>query len=762
MLTRSAKGSSRRGRRFEIAAVLVSIVWICRFLMVYFRQPVESTDATRGDLVLLMMDELLGFGGGSETVASRSGIQFLAQRTPMCLAAIVLLAGAMVYGEAVLRLLRVSDIGDRLERLIFRMGAGLSLLSLITLACGLAGQLNRIALFSAVGSVGGLTLIHRMRSRGGPDDFSGRATAEAAVKSSFPWLRNITLLIVVPFAAYLLLGSLTPPVDFDVREYHLQGPKEWFQQGHISFLRHNVYTSFPFLSEMLLLAGMVVMGDWWSGALCGQLVLACFQLLSAGCVFAMARRWVSSEAGWLAMLIYLTTPWTLRISLIAYAEGAIAFYMTASAMLALLIRQRGSGTSGGPVLLCGVLAGSAMASKYTGLISAVIPALALLTISWQTKVSPNANEKKHLETPWFRRYLKTISCYSIGVLLAIAPWLLRNLADTGNPVYPLAWSILGGSEWSDEMNARWKPAHASKEHDPGLILTKHYQDVALYNTWTSGLLFAFAVPAVLLSGRYLFLRYLLGLLVWGFGTWWALTHRIDRFWVPLIPLLSVLCGSLWELSRTVMWKSFVTLVLLSVTAYNVFFCTLAIVGFHAGLMDLQQARELAIRSDILFLNQNLPESARVLMVGEAEVFDADFALVYNTTFDDSIFEQWTTHPDDHSLPVKERRMNDVAAIKARLSAEKITHVFVNWGEILRYRRPDSYGYAEYVQPARIQQLVDCGILRSRRTFLLRPWQEIDEQGRQVIESWDGYQRLIDGSGNFTVVEVFEVNTGQTP
>jgi hypothetical protein len=86
---------------------------------------------------------------------------------------------------------------------------------------------------------------------------------------------------------------------------------------------------------------------------------------------------------------------------------------------------------------------------------------------------------------------------------------------------------------------------------------------------------------------------------------------------------------------------------------------------------------------------------------------------------------------------------------------------VNWGEILRYRRPDSYGYAEYVQPARIQQLVDCGILRSRRTFLLRPWQEIDEQGRQVIESWDGYQRLIDGSGNFTVVEVFEVNTGQT-
>lgn len=86
-----------------------------------------------------------------------------------------------------------------------------------------------------------------------------------------------------------------------MREYHLQGPKEWFQQGQITFLRHNVYTSFPFLSEMLLLAGMMLMGDWWSGALSGQLVLGCYQLLTAGCVFLIARCRIGIDAGWLAL-----------------------------------------------------------------------------------------------------------------------------------------------------------------------------------------------------------------------------------------------------------------------------------------------------------------------------------------------------------------------------------------------------------------------------------------------------------------------------
>ena len=61
----------------------------------------------------------------------------------------------------------------------------------------------------------------------------------------------------------MLLGSMLPSIDFDAIEYHLQGPKEYFQAGRISFLPHNVYTSMPFNVEMLHLLGMEVLNDWW-------------------------------------------------------------------------------------------------------------------------------------------------------------------------------------------------------------------------------------------------------------------------------------------------------------------------------------------------------------------------------------------------------------------------------------------------------------------------------------------------------------------
>ncbi len=64
-----------------------------------------------------------------------------------------------------------------------------------------------------------------------------------------------------------LVGGVSPTTDFDVKEYHLGGPKEYFLKGQIEFLPHNVYTSFPFLTEMLSLAAMVLMNDWLAGVM---------------------------------------------------------------------------------------------------------------------------------------------------------------------------------------------------------------------------------------------------------------------------------------------------------------------------------------------------------------------------------------------------------------------------------------------------------------------------------------------------------------
>ena len=104
----------------------------------------------------------------------------------------------------------------------------------------------------------------------------------------------------------MLLGAMLPAIDFDVLEYHLQGPKEYFQAGRIAFLPHNVYTSMPFGVEMLHLVGMEVLGDWWWGGLVGQLLVALYAPAAAVLIAAATARVATRRAAWLAAVIYLS------------------------------------------------------------------------------------------------------------------------------------------------------------------------------------------------------------------------------------------------------------------------------------------------------------------------------------------------------------------------------------------------------------------------------------------------------------------------
>ncbi len=736
-------------------ALVIAALWVVGFLAVFFKQPLHEPELRRFDVWLMVADEMLGVSDVSSdesTPAVPSGIRFLSQRWSLFGWATLILGLAASYGLAVTQLIPVRIRLLRTECVVVTFGSGLAILSLVTLCAGLAGCLSVAAI--TFPSLLSLLIAALLRSRSSnPAD---ECPSESGMVRSSSVLVGLVLLVIVPFSFYLLLGSVSPSADFDVREYHLQGPKEWFQQGRISFLRHNVYTSFPFLSEMLLLTGMIFVGDWWQGALVGQAVLACFQLLSAVAVFAIGRRWLSPSAAWLGVLIYLTTPWTLRISLIAYAEGSLTFYLIASTMVALWATIESINLRS-LAILSGLLAGSAMASKYTGLVAVIIPVFAMLSWSLRRKkcASSDLLTTASPRSVYWPQLFRQTAWFGLGVLLIMAPWMLRNSLDTGNPVYPLGYSVFGGDEWSAELNARWKPAHAPTEHQLGQM-PKHFMDAAVYNMWTSGLLFALAIPSLLLCSRSPAIRVLLSLIAWGFFTWWALTHRIDRFWIPTIPLLSIAAASCWMLSGSRVWRGFLSVVIAAVTAYNVYFCGLALVGFHVGLMDLEAARQLTIRSDIRMLNSTLSEDARVLMVGEAEVFDATFPLVYNTVFDDCIFEQWTSDPQDADQPVLHRRLLSGELIRKKLSEERITHVLVHWGEILRYRLPGSYDYTAFVQPTRFSLLVAQKVLQAPRSLLNRPLSSLSPAELTVIKSWPGFESLIDGQENFQIVQLFEV------
>ena len=118
-----------------------------------------------------------------------------------------------------------------------------------------------------------------------------------------------------------------------------------------------------------------------------------------------------------------------------------------------------------------------------------------------------------------------------------------------------------------------------------------------------------------------------------------------------------------------------------------------------------------LRTDVPRLkvwHQRLNEEAaqhpemKLLCVGDAMVFDLEMPVVYATTFDRSPWLDFCFAGPDEP--------RDPRAVGAALEEAGVTHVYVDWGEIARYRSPGNYGFAEFVTPESFDRLVKAGAL----------------------------------------------------
>ena len=752
--------------------VCAATIWLCVFGFVFFQidLPNSSPTTNRTD-VWLELPDLLLYSVIPHPDAPPAGWSNFPQRLPILFVGFWMLAGVWGLGHLLLRTIRLRPHLRPLEKTVFAYGLGMSGVSLLVLGSGLlaqrvpdalSGETLGIALFvfaliefalrrtwdrsnnSSTDSEAATTK-GKTSSKHADSEFTLSRLGAVLLRGQIPFgilARGIASLTMALFVMAMALGAMLPSVDFDVKEYHIQGPKEWFMNGAIEMLPHNVYTSFPFLTEMFHLLGMELSSDWYLGALAGKLALMTFAPLTGLAVFAAADRLFDRRAAWAAMLIHLSTPWTYRISIIAYAEGGLTFFLMATT-LAVIIRVQnqqndselaldevaGKATPGTGRLttLTGLLAGSAMACKYPGLLSVVFPAaFVLLLLEW----------KSQNDASIARRATKALLVFGLACGVTIGPWLLKNLYETGNPVYPLMNSLFHGIDWTPTLEANWKHAHSPSHYQPSDLLVKFY-DVTLKSDWLSPLMFALAPLAFLtrwnrriIGGLWLYVGFL-------FLSWWVLTHRLDRFWIPLIPLVALLSGGGVWWATNQFWRysagAFVTLCVL----FNLGFITTVNCGLNTWLGDLTEIRDNSefTSEPVAYLNRmRLPTDSKVLFVGEAQVFDVRVPLVYNTVFDISIFEQWCS-ANEPGVPAADQKMKSAEDIRERLRREDITHILVNWQEILRYRT--TYGMTEFLAPWRFGHLQKQGIVHRNVTSLsgARPMDSFSEKERKLIEEW---------------------------
>ncbi|MCE5266962.1 MAG: hypothetical protein LLG00_03660 [Planctomycetaceae bacterium] len=732
-------------KRLRAAAVLVGLAV---YLAAFYATPL-SVFGRRIDLLRLLAlrpdDWLLPSWFGSP-------LQFtFSDRLPILLIAGVILIWALLLGWLLLAAIRAwepspsptGNVGDatrltRLETFVFSMAAGLATLSTWVLLLGLLGRLNRSLVFAipaavTLAAVGYVARKRRMLTA------PGRACESNPGDEPYGLLSARWLWLALPFVVAILLAAMLPPFDFDVCEYHLQAPKEFYQQGRISFLPHNVYANMPLGTEMLSLLAMVVSGDWWYGALAGKMVIAAFTPLCALGLFCAGRRFHSTSAGVAAALLYISTPWFASTSIIpsdvnvassGLVEGPLACYLFLAAFSVLLwnktrtgidchvATRRATGVSSsaspsrGLLLLAGYLAGAAVAVKYPAVLLVLLPSAIWVFLHNSRELTAPGEQRKGVAVRerlaprcfprHFRFWLRTkrLSVFLLAAALACGLWFGKNWALTGNPTYPLLYGAFDGKTWSAEKNARWN--HVHRPHDfSAATLSKDLGRVTLTSPWLSPLVVPFAILAFFgwrgLSKPASKLRWqLLAYVAFVIAVWWLFTHRIDRFWIPVLPVLTLLAGfgTCWTAQRW--WRWSLRGLLLAALVAN-FLVSTAGPG-NAWFLPLAKLRtDPDWVPDPWHRYFNAHADKAVLAVGDAAVFDLKPPVLYSTCFDDCLFEQLVKNQTP-------------AEVRAALAARRVVFVYVNWREIARYRSPGNYGFTDFVEPAVFDRLVADRVL----------------------------------------------------
>jgi hypothetical protein len=667
----------------------------------------------------------------------------LFDRGPVLAMAGVILLAAYGLGRVVLGVDRrtVRDGKGQLtevEHTAFALAAGLGLLSTIVLLGGLTGVLSVQWLWwlvIVIAAALGLWCIYR-------DHWSRLRDLHSAFRLS----RSALVWVAIAFSALILLGACLPPWDFDVLEYHLQVPKEWFQQRRITFLPHNVYGNMPLAAEMHALLAMAMWpgeDGWFSGALVGKVVIAAYAIIAALGLIAAGERMAGRWAGWLAACLFLAHPWVVHVSISGLNDGALAANVFLAAYAMWLARRGACG-----FLLPGLLAGAAAACKYPGLVFAVAPlALWCCLPAWNVGRVFNPSVSDGLKT---RPTVAALVLYVAGVLAGGGDWYVKNAVLAHNPVYPLAYNVFDGKTRTPEKAVQWQKAHQVPPDQNGrryslVQLAGSIRRIAGRDDYASPLvvplLAVFALAALYPKSEIRNPKSAIPfafLLLFILTLWWLVTHRIDRFLLPAWPLAALLAALGAASFDSVWWRRAVA----GFTFVGLAYCLLAaaspLVGDNRWFVSLAQLRRdepwpagtpLRVKSEHKFLNANVEPGQAVLLVGEAAVFDLQMPVYYHTCFDSCLLCDWML-----GKSADERR--------AELASRKIAWVLVDWPEIRRYRLPGNYGFDPRFAPQLLEELVAQGVLDPP----LQPGGDFPERAAELYPVASGGPKPSSGGG----------------
>ena len=326
-------------------------------------------------------------------------------------------------GEWVLNRAGLTSSVGVLSRGVLGAAVGLGVLALTVLAVGLAGGLHRPLVYAVLAlltvavwpSLRRLAQAVRARWR------AGLATRPPG-GSPFAALVAATLLLCL-LAAWL--WALAPSVWYDELNYQVAAPALYVREGAIVDREEEFRYVWAHNANMLFTLGIEI-----GGGKSAKLIHFTLGLLAAAAVLAAGRKVAGERVGWLAAVLFLALPivsWEMGVALV---DLAVTFFFAAALLTALhAAKQDGYRW----VTLTGVACGLAMGTKLNGALLAVPLGAALVAALW-------------MRWGW-RRAVIAGGCLAGAALAVLIPWLARDWAWTGNPVFPYLNQFFASPRW---------------------------------------------------------------------------------------------------------------------------------------------------------------------------------------------------------------------------------------------------------------------------------------------------------------------------
>ena len=511
-------------------------------------------------------------------------------------------------------LVRKTSFGlSGMENALLAYMLGFGALSMIIAVLGFIGWLTPAGMFTAISISGLLSSLEWNGIFRGLLDFLKTFRVRPA-DSLFEKLFRILAIGTIPV---LLAHALTPVWDYDALLYHLEVPRRFLEQEAFYFDPNMFRTMYPYLGEMLFFVGMVFRLDSLA-----KLVHLTFAILFVLSIYSFGKRFFTRNVSLAAVGVIVSVPSFMLWSTWAGIDFAWSGYELWSVYAVCLWAADKNPRSGKWMVLAGVMSGFGAATKYISIPTMLIVVLLIVWVSLQ-------------KSKWdMVGTVRNLLVFGVCAGLIMGGWYVKNIIQTGNPVYPL---VFGGPGWNQLKDQILNDYVGTFGMGKGLI-----DFIALpYNVYAHQELFSTSSQEIihpLLWLGFLFpfwsklkAHRVLIVYVGVYYVWWFFGSQVIRFILPISAVLALFAGDVLErlpsvIKNTVKITLITGLMVLSLVYQTLILRNSGAFSYIAGQADKAEFLQLFVEDYEMkqFILENVDDSERVLFLWDGRGYYCDF------------------------------------------------------------------------------------------------------------------------------------------